>query len=272
MGRGSGILETEMTRPLTIAHLYPNSMNIYGDIGNVRTLVQRLRWRKLEVEVADVDLGPSDLSGADLIFMGGGQDRDQGLIYQDMVDHKREALRKAMDDEVPVLAVCGGYQLMGEYYLDASGKKLEGLGLLNLFTEAGDRRWIGNVLIETSLSIAPKTLVGFENHAGRTYLGEGLQPLGTVVVGGGNNGKDLGEGVVFKKLIGTYLHGSLLPKNPHLADWLIQAALTRREGTPIELVELDDRLEVRAHREATEIALREKGRQPVPTSSTAHGK
>ena len=253
-----------MTRPLKIAHLYPDAMNIYGDIGNIRALVQRIKWRRLEVEVANVELGPTDLSDVDLIFMGGGQDRDQGLIYQDMVDHKRDALRKAIGDDVPILAVCGGYQLMGQYYLDQAGNKLEGLGLLDLFTEAGSKRWIGNVLVESSLPISPKTLVGFENHAGRTYLGDGLQPLGTVVVGGGNNGDDRSEGVVFKKLIGTYLHGSLLPKNPQLADWLIQAALARMGVPATELGELDDTLELKAHRVAVGIAMNEKGRQPIP--------
>lgn len=251
--------------PLRIAHLYPEAMNIYGDIGNIRTLEQRARWRGLDVEVTGVSRGPVDLAGFDLIFFGGGQDRDQTRIFQDFADHKRESLARAVDDGVAVLAVCGGYQLLGHSYIDADGHVLEGLGLLDLRSTAGADRWIGNVLIESApaLHLSPTTIVGFENHGGRTLLGPGLTPLGRVLVGGGNNGDDGGEGVVEGSIVGTYLHGSLLPKNPALADWLLRIAVAHRRSDPeATLSPLDDTLELVAHGRAREIALAERGRGP----------
>ena len=256
------------TRPLRIGHLYPDAMNIYGDIGNVRAMQQRARWHGVEVEVVPIEQGPADLEACDILFMGGGQDRDQSRIFEDFTDHKRTGMERAVAGGVAVLAVCGGYQLLGHSYTDADGKRLEGLGILDLTSSAGHDRWIGNVLVEASpeLGLQPTTLVGFENHGGRTWLGSGLRPLGRVVVGGGNNGEDGGEGVLSGRVVGTYLHGSLLPKNPALTDWLIAAGLAHRDGRPDPepLAPLDDRVEQEAHRRAEQLAMAERGRAPVP--------
>jgi len=241
-------------------------MNIYGDIGNIRTLERRARWRGIEVEVDAVGAGPAELAAYDLIFFGGGQDRDQSRIFRDFADHKRESLVRAVDDGAAVLAVCGGYQLLGHSYIDADGRVLDGLGLLDLRSTAGHDRWIGNVVIEseTAMNLTPRTIVGFENHGGRTVLGPGLAPLGRVSVGGGNNGEDGGEGAVSGTVVGTYLHGSLLPKNPSLADWLLAAALAHRGGRLVAMEPLDDTLELVAHARAVEIAAAERGRVAEP--------
>jgi lipid II isoglutaminyl synthase (glutamine-hydrolysing) len=215
---------------LRIAHLYADEMNIYGDRGNILTLTKRAEWRGIAVEVRAIGRGPApDLSEIDLIFWGGGQDRDQELVFIDAARHKVDAIREAIDGGAVVLAVCGGYQLLGEYYVTAEGKKLPGLGLVDLHTVPGSKRNIGNIVIETDeLGLQPKTLVGFENHSGKTYLGPGLRPLGRVLRGAGNNGEDGSEGVASGNIFGTYLHGSLLPKNPHFADLLIERALGRQ--------------------------------------------
>jgi lipid II isoglutaminyl synthase (glutamine-hydrolysing) len=232
---------------LRIAHLYPDEMNIYGDRGNILTLKKRAEWRGIAVVIEAIGRGPApDLSDIDLIFWGGGQDRDQELVFTDAAEHKVDGIRRAIDGGAVVLAVCGGYQLLGGYYVTADGTKLPGLGLVDLHTVPGPRRKIGNIVIETShLGLTPRTLVGFENHSGKTFLGPGLQPLGRVLRGAGNNGEDGFEGVASGNIFGTYLHGSLLPKNPHLADLLIARALRRR--LPDALEELDDKVELAAH-------------------------
>jgi len=237
---------------LRIAHLYADEMNIYGDRGNILTLQKRAEWRGIQVEIRAVGRGPApDLSDIDLIFWGGGQDRDQELVFTDAAAHKIEAIREAIGGEAVVLAVCGGYQLLGEYYVTADGKKLPGLGLVDLYTVPGPHRNIGNIVIETKgLGLEPSTLVGFENHSGKTYLGQGLQPLGRVLHGAGNNGEDRTEGVVAGNVFGTYLHGSLLPKNPHFADLLIERALGRR-GWPLPQAPAADE-ELEAHRSMSE--------------------
>jgi lipid II isoglutaminyl synthase (glutamine-hydrolysing) len=229
---------------LRIAHLYADEMNIYGDRGNIITLQKRAEWRGIPVEVRAIGRGPApDLSDIDLIFWGGGQDRDQELVFTDAAAHKVEAIRQAIDSGAVVLAVCGGYQLLGEYYVTADGKKLPGLALVDLHTVPGSRRNIGNIVIETSgLSLQPATLVGFENHSGKTYLGPGLRPLGRVIRGAGNNGEDETEGVASGNVFGTYLHGSLLPKNPHFADLLIEHALRRRGITSLAALGADEEL------------------------------
>jgi CobQ-like glutamine amidotransferase family enzyme len=228
---------------LRIAHLYADEMNIYGDRGNILTLQKRAEWRGIPVEVTAVGRGsPPDLGQFDLLFWGGGQDRDQRLVFEDLSVHKADGIRAAVDRGAVVLAVCGGYQLLGQYYVTADGQKLPGLGLLDLHTIPGPRRNIGNVLVDASgLGITPTTLVGFENHSGKTYLGSGLQPLGRVLRGTGNNGEDGTEGVAAGNVFGTYLHGSLLPKNPQLADLLLVRALGRA------LDPLDDTVERTAH-------------------------
>ena len=215
---------------LRLAHLYPHEMSIYGDRGNVLSLVDRSRRRGIQLEVVEVGRGDADLGGVDIFFMGGGQDLDQDLVARDLAGPKRAALADAVASGAVLLAVCGGYQFLGSHYTTVDGTRLPGLDLVDLNTEAGDRRAIGNVLVETSeLGLDPPTLVGFENHAGRTMLGPGLRPLGRCVVGNGNNGSDGYEGVFSGTVVGTYLHGSLLPKNPHLTDRLLEMALRRTD-------------------------------------------
>jgi CobQ-like glutamine amidotransferase family enzyme len=233
---------------LRIAHLYAEEMNIYGDRGNILTLVKRAEWRGIKVSVESVGRGRvEDLTGFDLIFWGGGQDRDQELVFNDAAEFKTEPVRRAVDGGAVVLAVCGGYQLLGRSYVTAAGKTLPGLNLVDLHTVPGPRRNIGNIVIDASpLGLEPVTLVGFENHSGKTYLGPGLKPLGRVLRGAGNNGEDGGEGVVLGNVFGTYLHGSLLPKNPHFADLIIERALGR--VTPYVLPALSSAEELEAHR------------------------
>jgi CobQ-like glutamine amidotransferase family enzyme len=233
--------------------LYPDHMNIYADRGNIAVLERRCRWRGIGFELGTAGPGePVDPDAHDLFYMGGGQDRDQALVARDLTDTKGTALAAGLDSGASMLAVCGGYQLLGESY-ELGDESLPGLGLVDLRTvrEPGERL-IGNVVIDTELG----RLAGFENHGGRTYLGPGEQPLGRVVSGFGNNGKDGREGVRRGRLIGTYLHGPLLPKNTWLADVLIGWALARRAGSPPELEPLDDRLERAAHESAVRSALR----------------
>jgi CobQ-like glutamine amidotransferase family enzyme len=223
-------------------------MNVYGDRGNVLTLVRRAEWRGIDIDVREVSVGdPLDPREVDLIFFGGGQDREQTVVSADFVAEKGEAVREAVDDGAALLSVCGGYQLLGTSYTTVDGQELPGAGLFDVRSVPGPRRHIGNVLIETELEGQRRTLVGFENHSGRTYLGSNVKPLGRAVVGAGNNGEDGTEGAVYKGAIGCYLHGSLLPKNPWLADRLLSDALRHRRGEPVSLAPLDDRLEDAAH-------------------------
>lgn len=236
-----------MTPMLRICHLYPDLLNLYGDRGNIMVLVTRARRRGIEVTVRDAglndDIGPDD---ADLFFVGGGEDRQQRIAVGDLVGPKRASLEAAVADGAVVLAVCGGYQLIGRYYRPAEGDDLPGLGLLDLWTEhAGPAspRLIGNLVIRPDGGEPP--LVGFENHGGRTFLGPGARPLGRVVVGFGNNGTDKTEGAVSGRVYGTYLHGPLLPKNPAFADRLIREALSRRFPGTV-LAPLPDMFEAKA--------------------------
>jgi lipid II isoglutaminyl synthase (glutamine-hydrolysing) len=235
---------------LRICSLYPELMNIYADRGNMQLLRARCEWRGIGFELAGATLGESvDPDAHDLFYMGGGQDRDQALCAQDMVETKKDALHAAADRGAVVLAVCGGYQLLGNEY-ELEGERLPGVGLVDLRTirEPGPRL-IGNCAIEADLGDGPRVIAGFENHGGRTYLGPGEQPLGRVLRGYGNNGRDHREGVRRGNVIGTYLHGPLLPKNVWLADRLIELALdTRLEPLP------DDSLEDAAHMSARRAA------------------
>jgi CobQ-like glutamine amidotransferase family enzyme len=234
-------------KKLVIGHLYGDSLNLYGDRGNIICLRQRARWRGIEVVVRDIGIGaPLPVDEVDLIFIGGGSDLGQKLIAEDLRRTKGEALRAAIEDDLPALAVCGGYQLFAHYYRPAEGPDLLGLGIFDAYTEhPGTRvpRCIGNVIVEWDQG----TLVGFENHGGRTYLGPGVRPLGRVLVGHGNNATDRTEGAVYRNAFGTYLHGPVLPKNPSLTDHLLWLALRRRSGGAIELPPLDDGAEHRAH-------------------------
>jgi hypothetical protein len=241
---------------LRIAHLYPLQMNIYGDRGNVLTLVQRCRWREIAVQVDALDVGQAaDLRGYDIVFFGGGQDSNQALVADDFLRVKGPALREAVEDGVAVLAICGGYQLMGHSFRTHTGEEMPGIGVFDARTVAGTKRLIGNVVVEWEGAPAEapaRTLVGFENHSGRTSLGAGCRPLGRVRVGYGNNAEDRTEGAVYRNAHGCYLHGSLLPKNPHLADHLLGIALRRRYGAEATLLPLDDHLEWAAHRAMVE--------------------
>jgi lipid II isoglutaminyl synthase (glutamine-hydrolysing) len=235
---------------LRVCSLYPELMNIYADRGNIAVLRARCEWRGLGFEHAAVSLGePLDPDAHDLFYMGGGQDRDQAAVAHDMADTKREALHAAAGGGAVVLAVCGGYQLLGHSY-ELAGETLPGVGLVDLTTvrEPGPRL-IGNCAIEAELGDGPQVIAGFENHGGRTYLGAGEEPLGRVLAGHGNNGRDGFEGVHRDNVIGTYLHGPLLPKNVWLADRLIELAL-EQELEPLENDELEDAAHDSARRAA----------------------
>ena len=240
---------------LRLCALYPDHMNIYADRGNIIFLQRRCEWRGIDFTVAGAGPGERvDPGDHDLFYIGGGQDRDQRMVAEDMVSSKREALTTAVEDGAALLAVCGGYQLLGHSYALGSGR-IPGLGIADLETvrEPGERL-IGNVAIEVELDGAKRVLAGFENHGGRTYLGESATALGRVISGHGNNGRDGWEGVKRDNLIGTYLHGPLLPKNAWLADHLIRAALARRYGEAPELQPLEDEFELAAHEGARRAA------------------
>jgi lipid II isoglutaminyl synthase (glutamine-hydrolysing) len=233
---------------LVIGHLYPDYLNIYADRGNIAVFERRAAWRGVELEIDEI--GPDDevRPGAhDLLYIGGGQDREQALIAPDLAA-KGKGIKAAVESGAAVLAVCGGYQLLGRFYRDRSGAELPGVGLFPLHTIAGDRRMIGDVLLDCELETGRRrTLAGFENHAGRTYLDDGAEPLGRVVAGFGNDGESGYEGCRVGRAVGTYLHGPLLPRNTWLADWLLAQALAHRAGEPPGLGELPDSLEAEAH-------------------------
>ncbi|MEW6423712.1 MAG: glutamine amidotransferase [Bacillota bacterium] len=230
---------------LHICHLYPDLLNLYGDRGNVLAFAARCRWRGIPVTIHRVHQGEQvNLARMDFLFLGGGSDREQNLMTKDL-SKRIAALREAIEDGLVVLAICGGYQLLGHYYRTREGQIIPGLGLLDFYTEAGPRRLIGNIAVELTLNGKVFKVTGFENHAGRTYLGKAA-PLGRVLAGYGNNGEDGLEGARYKNVFCSYLHGPLLPKNPPLTDYLIATALKRR-GLPFLLDPLDDRLEEAAN-------------------------
>lgn len=250
---------------IIIGHLYPDLMNIYGDIGNIYALKKRLEWRGIEVEVKNIN-GDHKLrtKECDLYFFGGGQDQSQNIVAR-LLSKNAKVLKSEIDRGVPLLAICGGYQLLGEYYKPHRGEKLEGVGIFPAYTVASSNRMIGNTVISSQLLVSSpekdanhesritnNLLVGFENHSGKTYLQKGAQPLGTVTKGFGNNGEDKLEGCIYKNAIGCYMHGSLLPKNPELADWLIKKAIEVKYGEKFELKPLDDTLETAAHQAAVQ--------------------
>ena len=231
---------------LKICWLYPHLMSTYGDRGNIICLQKRCQWRGIETVVQN------EIEGADLIVGGGAQDRQQEIVIEDL-RLKKDLLKKMFDDGVPGLFVCGSPQLLGHYYVLADGRKVEGLGIFDMVTKSGfgKPRLIGNLVAQISHAemlkqVQHDTIVGFENHSGRTYLGK-IKPFAQVISGFGNNGEDKTEGAIYKNCLATYSHGPFLPKNPHIADWLVKTALEVKYKKEVELEQLDDRLENKAH-------------------------
>ncbi|MBN2015922.1 glutamine amidotransferase [Candidatus Dojkabacteria bacterium] len=243
---------------ITITHLYPDHMNIYGDLGNVIALYKRCEWRGISVKVEKVGLKGRLPKETDIYFMGGGQDEDQITVFRDLLS-KKDDLTEQIEKDVSFLAICGAFQLLGKYFLTGEGKVIEGIGTLDIETRAPDTkvksRCIGNVVasLNSEIFITERmqldTIVGFENHSGQTFLGKDVQPLAFILKGFGNNMKDKTEGCVYRNVIGTYLHGSFLPKNPHIADLIILNALERKYEGKFNFDELDDKEEVLAHKD-----------------------
>lgn len=241
-----------MNYQLNIGWLYPDLMNTYGDRGNIIVFKKRCEWRNIEVEVLELNVGfdVEDLKKCDLLFMGGAQDRQQQIVSDDL-NKKSKILKNVIEQGTPGLYICGAYQFLGKYYKEPNGNIIKGLGIFDLYTESKENqpRLIGNIAIEP---LIPDTryqipvLIGFENHGGKTYLGKNIEALGTARVGFGNNGEDKTEGAIYKESIGTYLHGPVLPKNPLLADSIIEKALERKYKKIINLEKLDDFYEQKA--------------------------
>lgn len=239
---------------IRVAHLYPSLMNIYADRGNIICLAQQCRWRGLDFVVDE--FGPGEeprWSDYDFFYLGGGQDREQLLVCRDLAV-KGAGLIEAVNGGAVLLAICGGYQLLGEYYRTASGDTMEGIGLFSAYTVAGRKRCIGNVAVEAELDGKRVILAGFENHSGKTYISEGQTPLGRVLSGYGNNAEDGTEGIMYRNAIGTYLHGPLLPKNSELTDFLLEQCLRHRYGPQAGLAPLEHSLEEAAHEAALKLA------------------
>jgi len=270
-----------MAQPVTlnICHLYPDLMDTYGDKGNIIAVTKRCQWRGIKVNLSAVSVGDALNNDFDFYFFGGGQDKAQTIVGRDL-QKKAKDLDKSIDEGAVMLSICGGYQLLQNYFKTKDGEEIKGISLFDAYTQGSSNRMIQNLLIEvnpelkhviksryssreersddsrskssssrlrSNNNIDLDQLIGFENHSGKTYLGSGVQPLGTVLIGAGNNGEDQTEGAVYKNAFGCYLHGSLLPKNPHFADYLISKALERRYGK-IELEPLDDTIEWQAHK------------------------
>jgi lipid II isoglutaminyl synthase (glutamine-hydrolysing) len=248
---------------IRVGHLYPDYLNIYADRGNIAVFARRAAWRGHELDVEAIGMDDPIVPGAhDLYYVGGGQDREQLLVAENLAAKAAPLLEAVVDGGAALLAVCGGYQLLGRGYRGFHGEDMPGVGLLPLETFAGERRMIGDVLLECELEPGERrTLAGFENHAGRTRLDPGAEPLGRVVAGFGNDGESGHEGCRLGRAVGTYLHGPLLPRNPWLADWLLEQALAHRDGgEPPELAPLADELEGRAHEVSAERARTRGGR------------
>lgn len=242
---------------LVVGWLYPELMSTYGDRGNIIALQKRCEWRGINVEIKKLDVGfdHKQLAMCDVLFMGGAQDLQQKIVSEDFKGEKTKILTEMIEDGIPGLYICGAYQFLGKYYKEADGTIVDGLGILDLCTEnpgISHKRLIGNILVKPNiLNTNPHilSLVGFENHGGRTYLGEKVKSLGTVEVGFGNNGTDKTEGAVYKNSFGSYLHGPILPKNPAFADYLLKLALEKKYKKEVTLDPLEDSLELQAHEE-----------------------
>ena len=235
------------TTKLQICHLYPDLLNLYGDRGNILCFRRRLEWRGLECEVTEVGAGDTaDFTKFDLIFIGGGQDFEQEVLLSDLRAGKDRELKAAIEDGRAVLAICGGYQMLGNYYKTWDGQQCDFIGAIDLYTIGSKERMIGNFAFRCGEDSGGSTVVGFENHSGKTYLGTGVEPLGTILAGGGNNGADGTEGVRYRNVFGTYSHGPVLPKNPAFCDHILETAFRRKDDS-FRLPPLDDAVENAAH-------------------------
>jgi len=232
---------------LKICHIYPDLLNLYGDRGNIAVLAQRCRARGIDASVHPLPLGErGEFSEYDLFFIGGGQDADQALLLDEIRGWRGQEIQAAIEDGKTLLAICGGYQLLGHSYRTWDGKEMDCIGALDFYSVGDKTRMIGDYMFQWDEPPGGIKVVGFENHSAKTFLGSGVRPFGKILAGYGNNGEDGTEGVRYHNVFGTYSHGPLLPKNPILADWLIRLALERKYGTA-ELASLDDTLEERAH-------------------------
>lgn len=235
---------------LTICHLYPDLLNVYGDVGNVLILKHRAALRDINLNIINCSIGETiDKDNVDIIFFGGGQDYEQSIVSNDLKEVKGDAMKSFIEEGKVVLAICGGYQLLGKYYTAPNGEKIDGLGILDLYTEGGDNRFIGNTEIYNETF--NETYVGFENHSGRTYINNHT-PLGKCIHGFGNNGEDGFEGCIYKNTFGSYFHGSFLSKNPEFADRLLILALRKKYGEDIKLASINDDFELNAKKSIIE--------------------
>lgn len=234
---------------LNICHLYPDILNLYGDRGNIITMKRRLEGRGIKVNIDECSIGqPLNADKYDIFFIGGGQDFEQEVLLRDLSSGKAQDIRTAVEEEKTFLAICGGYQMLGEYYKTWDGVQLDFIGAIGVHTIGAKERMIGNYMFKTTPESGDTVVVGFENHSGKTYLSEQVAPLGMMLSGNGNNGEDKTEGARYKNVFGTYSHGSLLPKNPVLCDFILQTALNHRYDGAEPLAPLDDTLELNAHR------------------------
>ena len=234
---------------LNICHLYPDILNLYGDRGNIITMKRRLEGRGIKVNIDECSIGqPLNADKYDIFFIGGGQDFEQEVLLRDLSFGKAQDIRTAVEEEKTFLAICGGYQMLGEYYKTWDGVQLDFIGAIGVHTIGAKERMIGNYMFRTTPESGDTVVVGFENHSGKTYLSEQVAPLGMMLSGNGNNGEDKTEGARYKNVFGTYSHGSLLPKNPVLCDFILQTALNHRYDGAEPLAPLDDTLELNAHR------------------------
>jgi len=233
---------------LNIGWLYPNLMSTYGDRGNIIFLVKRCEWRGINTRIIKLNEGfnTKHLKEADILFMGGAQDSQQKIVAKDLDPEKTKTIKRMIEEFTPGLYVCGAFQFLGKYYKKSNGKVIKGLSIFDLYTEnpgQDSKRLIGNIAVKTEKG---DIVVGFENHGGRTYLGRNLKPFGKIIKGFGNNGKDKTEGMIYKNSIGTYLHGPILPKNPQIADWLIEEAIKKKYGKKVKLEKIDDYFSIKA--------------------------
>ncbi len=241
---------------IKICHLYPEVLNLYGDRGNILCLKKRLEWRGISADITEVKLGEkADLTKYDLFFIGGGQDFEQEVLLSDLKAGKGNEIKQAIADGKTFLCICGGYQMMGHYYETKEKEKMEFLGAVDFHTVGGEVRMIGNYAFKCTPESGGSDIVGFENHSGRTYLGDNVQPLGNILSGYGNNGEDKTEGIRYNNVYGSYSHGPILPKNPEFADHLLKTTLERKYGS-FELPALDDKEELAAHDHILDLVLK----------------